>query len=269
MSEETQVVEGGASSDTTSIAPEFSATLPENWKDSLDEEYRGMELPNDLNALAGEVRTARAFGDGSNSIKMPVTDEDFNSFYNRMGRPEESVGYDFGKPEGFEQSGIEWDDNKSNIWKERFHEMGLSNKQANKLNELFNNDVLAHVKSQKEITTKNNEQLVGLMKNEFGENYEGALRGAEQVADEFKVKEILKEGGVYGNPLVQNLLVALAETKLEDNSFGTGSTTQLEGVNSEIDKIMASDAYWNQDHEGHNHAKNQVHELFKKQSMLS
>ena len=252
---------------TTSAPSAFSMDLPENWGNSLDESLRGVEgikgITN-LNDLVAKVATAEKFGmDGKNTISLPEVDGDFGKVYDRLGRPESADKYDVAKPEGMEDSGLQWSDEKANGWKEKMYELGLSNKQAKSLFDTYNTSVMEQVKTFKDSQTAKYAEVELAMKKEFGDQYSNVLNSASKVASDFKVKEVLEQAGVYNNPLVQNLLIAVAEANEEDTGFGTSSTQNISNVQEEIDKLMGSDPYWDQSSEQHQGVKNKVHKLFE------
>lgn len=246
--------------------------LPEGWRDKIDDNLKDSETiktTKTLDELVAKAHTAEKFGDGENTIKLPESEEEKFEVFNKLGRPEEPDQYEFDKPEQLEEKGLKWDEEKEKQWKEFFHKQGLTNEQAKNLTKAFNESIINNVEQESQQSQQKKKELADEMKKEFGNEYEQVLQTADKMADEYRVKDVLQDAGVYDHPLVQNLLYAAADATEEDSGFSGGtSSDKANEIDSEIDNLMSSEAYWNPEDPAHESTKNKVHQLFQHKQEL-
>lgn len=258
---------------------EFNAALPDNWTDSLDEGLRGIDGLNEissLNDLVGKYKTATEFGMGNEDmIKMPVSDEEFEGVYDKLGRPEKADGYEFGEPEGMKELNLQRDETGSKEWKAKMHELGLSQKQAKGLSDFYNGKVVNETKALIEARKTFNETGMSELRNDItnrGLNFDNVMKEVDRIATETQVSTELEKDfpGISQNPLMKNILVSLVEGSLEDGTPPTSSA----GANTnpyakQIGELVGdrTNAYWDSTHPNHDTAVKRVHELRQKEAM--
>jgi len=112
------------------------------------------------------------------TVAIPGPDADaevMGAFYNRLGRPEESSGYDLPVPEGDDGKMAEW---ASGV----FHEAGLTAKQAALVSEKWNEHVGGLVASGEEQNTQSATDAEAELRREWGAAYDQKIKGIDQAA---------------------------------------------------------------------------------------
>jgi len=283
--------------DETNITPEATTTesaQPATFSDSLPEDLRSHASLSGFKDLAG---LAKSYVDTKamvgNSIRIP-TDEagdeqmtDFygkladvkgvmrkpdesntdamNSYYNSMGRPEASDGYDFGIPEG-----TQYDEGGMSEFKDLAHEMGLTNAQASKL-------IQYEMKRGESQIENYNTSMVGheeTLRKTWGNEYDNKLATAKRAAAVYgekypdAVRELV-EGPAGNNPA---LLIMLSEIgkqfketgavgNIESRHFGVSSEEAIQKI-SDI-KMNAAHAYNDINHPEHDAASEAMSRLYR------
>jgi hypothetical protein len=200
----------------------------EDFRGSLSEDLRNdpsLADIKDINGLAkGYVHAQRMVG--ADKIVMPgesSTPDDWNEFYNRLGRPEK---YELTKPELSE--GLSYDGAMEEKMLGIMHESGLTNAQANKLY----NGYMEHVmngntdlmKGQAAQQTEWRDQL----KRDFGMAYDQEIDVAKRAAIEFGGDEFLgwlDESGMGDNPMMVKMMAKIGKSMMESGLEPTGDST--------------------------------------------
>ena len=182
------------------------------------------------------------------------TPEESAAFYNKLGRPEEASAYGFTAPEGADPAFAE-------SAKTKFHELGLSDKQAIELSEWYTGQATGSV----EQTKADYDQQVatdkaGLQK-EWGAAYDKNILAAKAAASTFGLDETQVENmeaalGFGGLMRFMNSIGSkLGEDTLEGNDAnvsGVMTPAQAKIAMSELTGSKEfSDAWMDRSHPGH------------------
>ena len=205
----------------TQAAPEQTGS----WLDGLEEEYKSNPLINkweSLNDFAKTHLNAQKLI-GADKIAIPgkaATDEEWQSVYQRLGAPEDPQQYSLERADVF-------DENTFEAFRNTAYEVGLSNKQAEKISNYFENQVREgqEVLAQRaEEARFNGEQE---LRQEFGQNFEKKLAQAQSAArtvigDTEVFDEIqLADGRKLGDhPAIIRTFSRMAEMLGEDGLVG-------------------------------------------------
>jgi len=205
----------------TQAAPEQTGS----WLDGLEEEYRSNPLINkweSLNDFAKTHLNAQKLI-GADKIAIPgkaATDEEWQSVYQRLGAPEDPQQYSLERADVF-------DENTFETFRNTAYEIGLSNKQAEKISNYFETQVREgqEVLAQRaEEARFNGEQE---LRQEFGQNFEKKLAQAQSAArtvigDTEVFDEIqLADGRKLGDhPAIIRTFSRMAEMLGEDGLVG-------------------------------------------------
>jgi len=205
----------------TQAAPEQTAS----WLDGLEEEYKSNPLINkweSLNDFAKTHLNAQKLI-GADKIAIPgkaATDEEWQSVYQRLGAPEDPQQYSLERADVF-------DENTFETFRNTAYEIGLSNKQAEKISNYFETQVREgqEVLAQRaEEARFNGEQE---LRQEFGQNFEKKLAQAQSAArtvigDTEVFDEIqLADGRKLGDhPAIIRTFSRMAEMLGEDGLVG-------------------------------------------------
>jgi len=192
MAEETKTTDNSAAQATTEtelvseeaqiskfIGPD--GQLLEGWQDALVPEDLRKDLPNFwpiFDNIKGVMKTAgnQARTIGKKGITLPdekSTEDEWNTFFDAIGRPSKSIDYEIKRPADFPQD--YWDDNMANSAMELFHKIGLNKKQAKALEQFDNERVLNGIEKLREEISAEVEEAENLIKKEQGDKYDERL----------------------------------------------------------------------------------------------
>jgi len=127
------MVEAGGVPGMEQPAPQYDG---DDWRASLPVELQGqaaLEKFSTTEALASSyVNLERQMGD---NIPAPKTDEDWDTVYTKLGRPEEPTGYEFEQIEM--PQGMEHDTAGEDYFRTTVHQAGLNDRQAKALHKSY------------------------------------------------------------------------------------------------------------------------------------
>jgi hypothetical protein len=265
MSEEVNVtteeaVETPAEATTEATEKAFVDSFLDNITDEEVKSHKMWENLKGKNAdeFGRYVKELKSFtgkkGDIPKSLEEGGTQEDWDAFYGKLGRPESVEGYDWelgdefknvvGEQLPFYEQATEW-------FKETAFKAGLSNEKAEELYNGYLDMVSGQFDAVRSITAEREQENATALKNEWGDAKEGIELG---------IKAMLKDkGGLDGESvdelvnagLLKDAKVAIALGKIaskfgDDPEIGhhqtqtiTGLHDQLESVNYEIKQAWA------------------------------
>lgn len=199
-----------------------------DWRASLAPEIRDdPSLKNiaDVPSLAkGYVHAQRLVG--QERIPAPRADwkdADWAAHWNRLGRPEAPNGYK--KPENLKlEDGLKLDDAKLGRAFERFHQMGLSARQAEQMVEFYagvlNEGVVADRDRQKaELDT-----ATAALRQKFGDKFDAKLDLARSVIQKFGGEgadafiQYLESKGLANDPRMVEFMASVGDAMMEDHA---------------------------------------------------
>lgn len=186
-----------------SEAPEVAQSV-EDWRSNIPEDIRGhksLDHIPDVGALAKSYVHAQAMI-GADKIVMPgktSTQEDWDEFYNRIGRPQSSEEYNLPEPQEFEA-----DPDMTNWYRQAAHEIGLTENQAAKLYEAYNNFAANQGQSSEMDYQVQLEQTQQELMREFGDAYEDRINQGFGVVSNFGDPELLEVQMADGTLLGDN-----------------------------------------------------------------
>tara|TARA_R100000306_G_scaffold17408_1_gene21432 strand:+ start:168 stop:1004 length:837 start_codon:yes stop_codon:yes gene_type:complete len=202
-------------------------------------------------------------GNPEHMVAIPQEGESWDGFYNKIGRPEQANGYEFGDENG-ELDGF----------REFAHNTGLTQEQANSILNLYG-------EIQEEQETDATNQLEELRTNttmelqkEWGKNYDGKLDYAKRAFAQFATPELIQvmdDSGLGNHPEMLRAFSKVGEIMGEDSLVvGTGlGTSQLspQQAQAEIQALYSdkefSASYRDNKNPGHKQAMNKMDKLFK------
>lgn len=182
------------------------------------------------------------------------TPEESAAFYNKLGRPEEASAYGFTAPEGADPAFAE-------SAKTKFHELGLSDKQAVELSGWYNEQATGSVE-QTEAQYKQQvaDDTAGLQK-EWGAAYDKNILAAKAAASTFGLDETQVENmeaalGFGGLMRFMNSIGSkLGEDTLEGNDANVSGVMTPETAKIKMSELTGSkefmDAWMDRSHPGH------------------
>jgi len=227
-------------------------TTQADWRSSLPEELRdnaSLQKYSSVESLAkGYINASSMLG--KDKLVKPSSDDEWNAFYNEMGRPEEPTGYEFKTPET--DSGYEVDGEMVDKFRTVAHSAGLSSKQAQQLYEWYTTNSAEQfdlVVSSAETKMAESEAA---MRKEWGRAYdqkmEQALRAVRQFGGEPLVEE-LNETGLGNNPNLIKAFAMAGEKIMGDQQLeGEGTNIMTpEQIKEQIAAIQNDPSFYDAD----------------------
>jgi hypothetical protein len=272
MSEE-QVTEVSEAQDFAQEEVAQSGVSTEDWRTAIPEEIRdhkSLSHINDIGALAKSYVHAQQMI-GADKVVIPgrsATDDEWNEFYTRIGRPESPENYNLSLeslPEG-----VEADEGMLGWFSETAHKAGMTPQQAQVMLDAYNQltgESLNMTSQEAEMKVANVEQE---LRSEFGQAFDDKLAIANGVLSEFSNPDIaeiqLADGTLLGdNPevirLLANVGTYITERVGEDSLEGVRTSGALT-PDSAMDKVREltekNSPYWDARHPEHQYFVNEV-----------
>jgi len=241
------------------------------WMQSLPEEMQSNESLakfSDVEALAGSYVNAEKMI-GKDTIVKPTTEDEWESAYNQLGRPEEANNYELKTPEDLPE-GIDFDDEMMTSFKEQAHKAGLNQSQIEALNSWYWDHTTKAYNTLSDGVEDTQSKSVENLKKDWGERYDVNLtmakRAVEQFGDE-NFTEYLEQTGLGDNPQMVRFMHAVAKANLEEGDIeGQGNdnsrTMEPSQIREQINDIMSQAAYTNKQDPNHGILVTKVQKLF-------
>ncbi len=159
----------GTAQDTTTTSSDWRSELPPDLQNNPS-----IASTPDVATLAKRVVDLEKVAVGTEKIARPRegwTDEDWNRFYNAIGRPEESSGYKL--PEAPE--GLPWDGEFQSAMVQKMHAAGLTQKQVEAVIGTYMESVAGQWQEHQTSIAQAEEQGISELRKEWGRAYEGNL----------------------------------------------------------------------------------------------
>jgi len=236
-------VEAAPQATTTSNA----ATPTTSWREVLPPDLRdnpSLKSINDIPSLAKSYVHAQSLV-GAEKVVMPketAGQEEWDNFFNKLGRPSKPEDYKLGKPENFPDQLFDKEMNEHML--KVFHESGLTSRQAKTLYGKYMDYVNNRVQKGTAEQQQQAEQAIAAMKQRYGPDYNVRVAAAQRAIQQFGSPELvgyLEKTGLGNSPeligLFSNVGLAMAESKADqggDSSFGGVSPTQAQ---AELDQL--------------------------------
>lgn len=279
---------GGGQTGNTRTIKRTEDPVPEGFKlpegvsfDQLvPEEYRDKPYLKDA-IEKGDIKEVFAKLDGAQKLigqrpaGIPADDapaEEWEKFYDSMGRPEDPKGYEFEVPEG-----VDRDEEFEGEVKQIFHKHGLTPKQALGVQKEFD-ALLADTLEKKGAAQKQLDKDFNKLSTEvFGdERVDAALSEAKALIGKYTPE---KMKGHVENLSNENLIVLasvldginrdyISEDQGGGGSPSGGTPESVEGLRAEARKLMAKPEYSDSFKTGHKEVANRVTAIYKRISEL-
>tara|TARA_R110000796_G_scaffold164660_3_gene281527 strand:- start:1251 stop:2093 length:843 start_codon:yes stop_codon:yes gene_type:complete len=244
MSEEAITSDVEAVESTEEVQEEVAE---KTWRDELPEDLQGvktLEKFKDVSGLAKSyVETERYF---EGAVRIPeenASTEEWERYYTKLGRPEQSDGYEFEKAELPE--GLTYDDNFEKAFLDKAHTAGLNNKQVGELYSWWNT-TSKDLFVEGQINSENTIQRAEIeLRADWGRQYDEKLVGIQRLVDKYADgadKQYLEESGIGNNPSMAKFLDRLAKDFGEGRHLGD---PKLNAFSDPESAQLAKDAFYN------------------------
>jgi hypothetical protein len=236
-------------------------------KDAKDEDVKLFH--GKLSSLAKTYADTKSMVGGM--IKIPGKDakpEEITAFREKLGVPKTAEDYKIDKPV-FEDKKAMFSDDIFKGFTKGAHAVGYTPEQV----QFAINFQADMVRQQIKTMDKEAEEGIKVLRSELGDEYDGLMEGAELVVSKFfpqAARDKIVKHGIGNDPDFSRGMIAIFKATKEAGGLkGLGDGSQgnetVDAVQKEIDTIMASKEYMNNDHATHE----KLSALFvKKQKLL-
>jgi len=274
-----QTTEEPAQTDETTTTSVLSSDQPQEQKvdfqSLIPAEYKNEKALQNFQDMDGFVKSYLHSQKLVGSDKIPIpnkfaTDEDWNTVYEKLGKPKSPDEYKYNLPK---ESKL--DDDSLKAFSATAHQLGLLPKQAegiiNYYNELAN---ASEVDTNAKAETARAEAEKTLRK-EYGSAYKHRIHAAKNLAsstlgNEFLSNTILQDGSKLGdNPIVVKAFAELASQISEDTMVQGEAPAymSLKEINKQIAALQQpGSAYFDKRHPNHDDAVSEMQTLIQKKN---
>lgn len=232
------------------IDPVIAEFIPEEFKETFaaDPELSKLTTKEDLIKAFVDLKKTSV-----GMIAVPgegATKEEFDKFYEKLGRPATVEGYELDKniPEG-----LEFSEEMFTGFTELAHETGMTKAQVQKAYEWYNNTSLAMSKGLNErinaVYKKSVDDAVVELKKEWGTDYETNLSEAVTIAKQFlspETRQYLNATKLGNNPLLIKDFYALSKQVSGSQMHGDDApkvSSSLAELDAEMEKNLRAPDY--------------------------
>lgn len=240
----------------------------DNWTDKLPEGLREEASLKNFKTFEGMTKSLVNAQKMIGSDKVPVPndnwdEEQWNDFYNKIGRPETPENYEFTRPEIPE--GMNYNEDMEKAFASQAHNLGLTQPQASKLLDWYNK---SQIDMQSELEKKaefEQSQAVEALKKEWGKVYSDKMEKANAAVRTFGAADTLEKAGYANNPDMVKLFAKVGESISEDKLVQGRSDMSPADAKGKINSIMGDSKhpYHNAGHPGHKQAVEEVKNLYE------
>lgn len=241
------------------------------WYDALPEETRGLiqnkgwKDPQDVISSYSNLEKLLGADKAGRGLVLPKEDADageWGKVYDRLGRPTSPDGYKLPVPEG--DTG-----EFAKIAAGKFHELGLSAKQAEQLADWYNTQTSGMMSQSEQGLLAQSESDMANLEQEWGQNFDANIEASRRAVREFGFNEQELEAMERGLGTA-NMMKKFADIgkRLGESQFVEGKTNGNFGMSPEAARVRISalkqDPEWTAKYLGGNaDAKGELERLMK------
>jgi len=225
---------GGQEASTASDTPHWSDSLSDENKESgFIKEF----MDKDINEFAKSARHANSMvgADKLVMINDKSSDEDKAAFYTKLGRPEDSAGYEI--PDKFKEEGSGLDENSVSAFRDKAYEQGLNSKQFAELVH-FQADLSSKAaEAQSASLEARNSEWDSSLKTDFGDAYDQNIGLAKAALEEFagpELVEAINQLDIGNNPAMVKFCCNVGKALNSDSIHGDGMSASFKASPSEL-----------------------------------
>ena len=248
----------------------------EDWRSAIPEDLQNdptLADIQDVGSLAkGYVHAQRMIG--SDKVSLPgqnATQEELDMFYNKLGRPETSEGYEMPKENMPENAPI--NDEQAKMFFEEAHRIGLNKQQAAALLRWQAERNVSDMEDYQKQAEQRMQDAEMQMRKEFGSAYEQNIQMARDAAEKFGGENfinMLNESGMGNDPNLIKTFANIAKSIANDEIIGGGGRQGFLMSPSEALQAIADkkrdpnfmEAYQNKENPTHEQAVKEMGKLY-------
>ena len=200
----------------------------------------------DANELGQYIKELNNFAGKKGDIpKSDATEEEWNAFYEKLGRPKSIDDYDFVIGDEFtelvgKESLPEFEQMVTSL-KEKAFKIGANSDQAEELVDWFLETVATDLEETKKQDSDFAKQSEEALQKEWGDEYDGMMRGIEAMLlangmPEENI-EIAKQVGLLTDPALATTLGKIASKFSDDPEIGHHQTRTMAGLHDQLAEV--------------------------------
>lgn len=222
---------------------DWRAQIPEDVKnEKVWEQYR---TPGDVyKAHANLIKYQ------GRSIAIPdpaAKPEDWDAFYNKLGRPESPDKYEIKRPEKLPE-GMVYREDWEQLARQKLHAAGLTSKQMQSALDLWNNDIAPQIAQAGQGPSAEEAEVT--LRSQWGANYQPNMANVEKFLRQFgddSFVAALDLKGKGSDPAILTALARVGASLHEDSAIGTkGDSTKpdLNAIEQRYAEILTDKDYF-------------------------
>lgn len=258
-----EVVEGGEGTASSALggAATGQTVTDTSWREALPSDLRDDPSLSPIETLGGLAKSYISAQKmiGADKIVAPnehTTDEQWQTIYNRLGRPEAADKYEL-------QVGDKDNAEFATKFKEIAHKSGLSNKQVGDLFKWYNEESNGQSNAMLAKDTEARTQKLNAFKQSLGEGFDPFLNvGATALnelekKDDFKgITEWVDNTGLGDDPMLLKIMNLVGQSFMEDQVVKSGNITgfsnkSVADLDADIASLRSNPAWLDAQHPEH------------------
>lgn len=256
MSEEVQTEEVVETTETTTDekvqTTEDSKAFVDSMLEQIDNEdvksagfWKNLEGKS-ANEVGQYIKELQSFAGKKGDIpKKDASEEEWNAFYQKLGRPDSSDGYDFTLSDDFKstvgEESVPFYEEAIKGFKEKAFELGTSNDQAEGLINWYLEMVANDVNEANKFSEESKQSMDAELKKSWGDEYKGMMNGIEVMLKANGMPEenlkLAKEAGLLQDPSFAVALGKIASKFADDPEIGHHQTKTQAGIRDQLAEI--------------------------------
>ena len=200
----------------------------------------------DANEVGKYIKELQSFAGKKGDIpKSDATQEEWDSFYEKLGRPSDIEGYDFTVGDEFteivgEESKPFFEDAVEEFKKEIF-KIGATADQAENLVDWYLGFVANSIEEDNKAVEENMQAMETELRKEWGDSYDGMMNGIEVMLEANGMPkeniEFAKEAGLLKDPSFAVALGRIATKFGDDPEIGHHQTSTMAGIRDQLHDV--------------------------------
>tara|TARA_R100000315_G_C5202022_1_gene118901 strand:+ start:17 stop:883 length:867 start_codon:yes stop_codon:yes gene_type:complete len=200
----------------------------------------------DANEVGKYIKELQSFAGKKGDIpKSDATQEEWDSFYEKLGRPSDIEGYDFTVGDEFteivgEESKPFFEDAVEEFKKEIF-KIGATADQAENLVDWYLGFVANSIEEDNKAVEENMQAMETELRKEWGDSYDGMMNGIEVMLEANGMPkeniEFAKEAGLLKDPSFAITLGRIATKFGDDPEIGHHQTSTMAGIRDQLHDV--------------------------------
>ena len=197
----------------------------------------------DANEVGKYIKELQSFAGKKGDIpKSDASQEEWDAFYNKLGRPENVDGYDFTIGDEFTkvvgEESVPFFENAVEEFKKEIFKIGASADQAENLVDWYLGFVANSIEEDNKAVEENIETMESQLRKEWGDSYDGMMNGIEVMLKANGMPEenveFAKESGLLKDPAFALALGRIATKFADDPEIGHHQTNTMAGIRDQL-----------------------------------